>query len=206
MPTSVRSKSTPARPLSAAGPGGPLLTFASVDADAKAIAAGTAGEVTFKAASVHYRQSAGAQPVKLDGPQVTAKSVSLAQAFDAAAAVVWNGDRVAGDVRLPALAQLLEGKPSPVRVKIAAPKGNLDIDGAFALVGGAAKIEGKANAAAAFAEGPCRLGRCSAAEDRRFRRRARRGQREARRRSHCRWRARRSRSMPPRRRDRWPWT
>ncbi len=130
------------------GPGGPLLTFTSVDADAKAIAAGTAGEVTFKAASVHYRQSAGAQPVKLDGPQVTAKSVSLAQAFDAAAAVVWNGDRVAGDVRLPALAQLLEGKPSPVRVKIAAPKGNLDIDGAFALVGGAAKIEGKANAAA----------------------------------------------------------
>ncbi len=132
-----------------AGPGGPQLTFAMVDADARAIAAGTAGEVTFKAASVHYRQSAGAQPVKLDGPQVTAKSVSLSQAFDAAAAVVWNGDRVAGDVRLPALAQLLEGKPSPVRVKIAAPKGNLDIDGAFALVGGAAKIEGKANAAAA---------------------------------------------------------
>jgi uncharacterized protein involved in outer membrane biogenesis len=67
---------------------GPLLTFAAVDAEAKAIAAGNAGEVTLNAASLLYRQGDGSTPIKLEAPQVTAKSVSPAGVLDVVVAEV----------------------------------------------------------------------------------------------------------------------
>ena len=125
---------------------GPQLTITAVDAEIKETASGSTGEITLKAANLLYRQGDNATPVKLEAPQVTAKSVS--GAFDAAIALVWNGDRITGDVRLQSPASLGEGKPSPVTIKLAAPKGTLDLDGNLVAAGGTAKIEGKANAAA----------------------------------------------------------
>jgi uncharacterized protein involved in outer membrane biogenesis len=126
---------------------GPQLTFASVDAEAKAIASGSAAEVTLKAASLLLRQSGGAEPVKLEAPQVTAKSASPAGALDAAIALVLNGDRITSDVRLQSPAAVAEGKPSPVTIKLAGPKGTLDLDGTLITTGGTAKLDGKATAA-----------------------------------------------------------
>src|SRR5262249_39018807 len=115
---------------------GPQLTFTAVDADAKAIAAGTPGEVTVKAASVLVRQGGSAEPMKPEAPQVTAKSAG--GALDAAIALVWNGDRLTSDVRLQSPAALTEGKASPVTIKLAAPKGTLDLDGTVVATGGSA--------------------------------------------------------------------
>jgi uncharacterized protein involved in outer membrane biogenesis len=133
-----------------AGPGGPQLTLATVDVEATSIAAGGADEVIFKAASVVYRKGPGAQPVKLDQLQITAQRVSPAKAFPAAATAMWNGEQAAGDIQVPPLAELHEGKASsPMRVRLALPKGTHDAEGELPVAGGAPALDGKAGAAAA---------------------------------------------------------
>lgn len=127
---------------------GPVLVLKTVDADAKAVGLETAGELTVKAAKASYRKDSGATPIELDGPQASAKSLSRTGALETAIALLWNGERVNGSVRLQSPGELAGGKPSPVLAKLEAPKGKLDIDATLSVAAGGANINGKAVASA----------------------------------------------------------
>jgi uncharacterized protein involved in outer membrane biogenesis len=126
---------------------GPAVLLKALDASAKTLAREGAGEIALKAGQLRYGE--GASAIELEAPQATAKSVSWSGALDAAVGFVWNKEPITANVRVQSPSALVDGKPSPVVARLATPKGSLDLDVSLAVLDGAAKIDGKTNAAAA---------------------------------------------------------
>ena len=131
----LKLKSTGLKHRTAAGT---EIELAALDATGQALTRQSLGQGSLTAQT--FATTEGDLRFVLNKIEATTKDAKLPGPLDVALAFDWNGERVAGNVKLDALALPTDGKPMPLGVRLANRNATLALDGTLSAT---REIEGK---------------------------------------------------------------